>query len=210
MGILIHGSSRRAAYLYSYLIPKLCGTDKIKIDMDAENKGNLQAYLDSYRRLPNKGDTWHLEDDVLPDRRFKEWMEQMESFRGIVCGFGCKGSRNVLGEIKDPEDMWYSFPCIRIPNDYIKDFLEWLEVTRDEEIARKIRAGKGIDFIFHKYVCERPIPIYHHNPCMVEHVDDLIGGSLISVRREPVKAVRFEDKAAVEELKHWTARRKIW
>ena len=63
--------------------------------------------------------------------------------------------------------------------------------------------GKGIDFLFRKFVLLHPIPIYHHNPCMVEHFDDYIGGSLINMRDKPIKAVKFEDHIRLEELKSW-------
>lgn len=194
MDILIHGSSKRYRYLnhMSDVFPEC----KAFVDFGS---GNIGAYMKSFTKIPFIGDTWHIEDDVLPDRRINEWMEELESREGIICGFG---TTEIYGEV-EPKDMWYSFPCIRIPNLYLKDFEMWLKYSGDEDVARRMELGKGIDFLFHKFVEQNPIPIYHHNPCMVEHIDDLIGGSLINERDKPIKAIRFEDTEGIEELKRW-------
>lgn len=202
MDILIHASRPRLKYLEGYLAKKL---PKAHLMVDYYGEGNIEAYRGSYRVmyhngvLPKRGNTWHLEDDVLPDRRIMKWMRELESREGIICGFG---TTEKFGEVK-PEDMWYSFPCIRIPNDYLRDFEHWIETSGDEDVAERMKLGKGIDFLFRKYVIQNPIPIYHTNPCMVEHIDDLIGGSLINERDKPIKAIRFEDHEGIEELKSW-------
>jgi hypothetical protein len=205
MDILIHASEKRSKY-HDYLLSKLPTAGAY---IDSMNDGNIKSYIDSYLNLINRmkviagkrnSNTWHFEDDVLPDRRIYEWMEDLEDKEGIICGFG---TTEKFGEVK-PEDMWYSFPCIRIPNYYLYGFVWWvLHSGGDEDVVNRLKLGKGIDFLFRKYVIQNPIPIYHHNPCMVEHIDDLIGGSLINTRDKPIKAIRFEDKEALEELKRW-------
>ena len=202
MEIIIHGSMKRFKYVLEFLSPKIPFALPI---FDDEGVGNIKAYMESFkwllndRFIPGKN-TWHLEDDVLPDRRITKWMEEMEGQEGIICGFG---TTEKFGKV-EPEDMWYSFPCIRIPNDYLRDFVHWIETSGDEDVARRIKIGKGIDFLFRKFVIQNPIPIYHQEPCMVEHIDDYIGGSLLNIRKEPIRAIRFEDTERVEELKHWT------
>lgn len=188
MDILIHASLKRMWYLTNFLLPKM-PIRKLKIYYD-RGYGNIEAYLRSYNTLPNSGDTWHLEDDVLPDRRFFKWAEEYEDFGGIVCGF-----------YTTEEENMYSFPCIRIPNYYIKDFLEWVKVTDDQCVKDRMKLGKGIDFIFNRYWLTHKIPMIKHDPCMVEHIDDLIGGSLLNIREKPLKALRFEDDEAIENLK---------
>lgn len=206
MELLIHASPQRMEYVTRFLLPRLNGL-KITVWCDHEGKGNLKAYLDSYKDIPPYGDTWHLEDDVLPDRHFRQWAEEVEGFDGIVCGYGSKGYKNVIGQIKQPEDLWYSFPCIRIPNAYLLDMIPWLEDIKDKDtdIRRKVEANKGIDYIFRRYVIDHPIPIYHHDPCMVEHIDDLIGGSLTNNRGASPKAIRFNDREGLEELRRWAS-----
>ena len=203
MDILIHGCWKRLKYLEGYLAKKL---PKAHLMVDYYGEGNIEAYRGSYRVmylngvLPKTGNTWHLEDDVLPDRRIMKWMRELESREGIICGFG---TTEIYGEV-EPEDMWYSFPCIRIPNDYLIGFEKWLYHNwMDEDVAMRVAIGKGIDFLFRKYVIQNPIPIYHHNPCMVEHIDEYIGGSLINERDKPIKAIRFEDTERLAELKDW-------
>ena len=194
MDILIHASRERNWYVQGYLIPKLLST-KLRVFYDAYHQGNIEAYLRSYEKLPLTGDTWHLEDDVLPDKRFLKWAEELEDFEGIVCGFGAS------------EESFYSFPCIRIPNWYIQTFLIWLKHTDDECVKARFELGKGIDFIFRKYWIGHQIPVKFMNPCMVEHIDDLIGGSLINIREKPLKAYRFEDEESLTDLKRWLGRR---
>lgn len=195
MEILIHATPERQWYVEEYLLPRLEGA---KVFYDTEHEGNIKAYLKSYESLPIDGDTWHLEDDVLPDRYFREFAEEMEDYDGIICGFGAEeGNAKV-----------YSFPCIRIPNWYIKDFLEWLKVNNDQCVKARLELGKGIDFIFHKYWLCHEIPTYQYYPCLVEHIDDLIGGSLINIREKPIKAYRFMDEPRIDDLKKWLERRK--
>lgn len=194
MDILIHASNTRMHYIYGFLIPRLLST-KLRVYIDREEAGNIEAYIRSYKKLPEDGDTWHLEDDVLPDKRFLQWAEELKDFKGIVCGFGTSPA------------SFYSFPCIRIPNAYIKDFLEWLTHNNDECIKARMEIGKGIDFIFHKYWLSHQIPIKYHNPCIVEHVDYLLGGSLINMRDKPLKAYRFDDTESMADLKRWLERR---
>lgn len=194
MDILVHASPEREWYVERYLLPKI-GNAKVFYDM--EHQGNIKAYLKSFEDLPICGNTWHMEDDVIPDRSFLQWAGVLEDFEGIVCGFGATTKPEV-----------YSFPCIRIPNRYIKDFLEWVKQTDDQCVKARMELGKGIDFIFHKYWVMHKIPTYVFNPCMVEHIDDLIGGSLINEREKPIKAYKFVDDKAIEDLKEWLERRK--
>ena len=201
MEIIIHGSMKRFKYVSEFLSPKIPFALPI---FDDEEAGNIKAYMASFKWLLNDRlipgtNTWHLEDDVLPDKRIHEWMRYAEGTEGIICGFG---TTEKFGFV-EPEDMWYSFPCIRIPNDYLGDFVQWVETSGDEDVAERMKLGKGIDFLFRKFVVQNPIQIYHTVPCMVEHIDEYIGGSLINDRKEPIKAIRFEDTERLAELKDW-------
>lgn len=199
MDFLIHASKERMWYVNKFLLPRLYGIPGMTY-CDSHKAGNIRAYLDSLGMMAyaNKsGNTWHLEDDVFPDKHFVKWAREHEDLEGIICGFGTKP---IFGRVL-PKEMWYSFPCIRIPNDYALEFAQWVEYSGDADCERRKELGKGIDFLFNKYVQLNPIRIYHPNHCMVEHVDDLIGGSLINERTEPIKAIRFEDKEGLEQLK---------
>ena len=109
----------------------------------------------------------------------------------------------MFGEVRILQHMFYSFPCIRIPNDLIHLFLEWFETCNRNDVKRKIEQNRGIDFILRVYLEEHPTPCLNHNPCMVEHIDDYLTGSLVSIRGETPKAVCFEDNESLEEMKQW-------
>ena len=207
MEVLIHAAPERIHYVKGFLVPRLMrqGFDNIHVWEDVHHKGNLKAYLESYQSLPFDGDTWHLEDDVLPDSRFYTWAKGLENYQGIINGYGTRGlfSERMFGEVRMLQHMFYSFPCIRIPNDLIHLFLEWFETCNRNDVKRKIEQNRGIDFILRAYLEEHPTPCLNHNPCMVEHIDDYLTGSLISIRAETPKAIRFEDTDSLEEMKQW-------
>ena len=207
MEVLIHAAPERMHYVEGFLVPKLLrqGFDDVKVWEDKDHKGNLKAYLESYKQLPFDGDTWHLEDDVLPDSRFYVWAKGLKNYQGIINGYGTRGlfSERMFGEVRMLQHMFYSFPCIRIPNDLIHLFLEWFETCNRNDVKRKVEQNRGIDFILRAYLEENPAPCLNHNPCMVEHIDDYLTGSLVSIRAETPKAIRFEDTNSLEEMKRW-------
>ena len=207
MKVMIHAAPERIHYVKGFLVPRLLwqGFEEVTVWEDVEHKGNLKAYLESYAQLPFGGDTWHLEDDVLPDKRFYTWAKNLNHFQGIINGYGSRGlfSERMFGEVRILQHMFYSFPCIRIPNDLIHLFLEWFETCDRNDVKRKVEQNRGIDFILRAYLEEHPTPCLNHKPCMVEHIDDYLTGSLVSIRGETPKAICFEDDESLEEMKRW-------
>jgi hypothetical protein len=206
--IMIHACEKRQDYVNGFLVPYLVriGFDKDEILVYVDHgKGNLQAYLDSYRLLPDSGDWWHLEDDVVPDRRFHEWAEGLSHFPGIVCGFGAGqyyGLRD-FGYTMEGAEGFLSFPCIRIPCETVKAFLAWLK-PQDPRYKRAEKMGKEIDALFKYFLTETDQRPFNFYPCIVEHIDYLLGGSTINENREDdLRAAVFEDLAAVEEVRRW-------
>lgn len=211
--ILIHACNRRIEYVIGFLEPRLKdqGFKNIEVFLDSENKGCLASYIESYKKLPRKGHTWHLQDDVLPDRRFYQWACESESFDGIICGFGNKWfyNKEMFGEAHNQHEMFYSFPCIRIPNIICHEWLEWFERVKDEvpEIASRLSENKYVDYFFKLFIGSNPgkIPILNFKPCIVEHIDDYIGHSVVNAARVmPARALIFEDDESLEEFKKWT------
>jgi len=210
--VLIHAYKDRMHYVNDYLIPRLVDQGFRRADIGVYTdygSGNLAAYLASYKGLQDDGDLWHLEDDTLPDRRFYSWARGLEYFPdSIICGFGSGqyyGLRD-FGYVVDPSEIWYSFPCIRIPNRVIKSFLQWFySYDVQKQYAKKLKRGKDIDFFFRAYyVQETPCPAFNFRPCMVEHVADLIGGSVCNEERGvTMQALLFEDPDAVSNLEKW-------
>ena len=148
---------------------------------------------------------WHLQDDVvlLPNfwervatyaKQYEEGMAN-ETFY-IYCGFtsnadyvegrGWKATGEVL-----PEAMFYSFPCIGIPFWLSFMFLNWLrgdDLTMKERVW--IESGKYDDSLWQSFLCRDwdrihdvgpgPVKIINLPKCLVDHRDDLCGGSVVN------------------------------
>ena len=212
VSIMIHACIDRMHYVNGFLVPTLLRDgweeDDITIWEDKE-EGCLEAYLHSFRELPARGDTWHLQDDVLPDRRFRFFANQWLTFSGIINGFGNarKYTTHCFGIAKDADAMFYSFPCIRIPNDMAHEFAAWVEEQRENpKYMTYIRENKYVDWLFKQWIGrnERKIQIENLRPNLVEHVDEYCGGSTVNkARTNPAKALQFEDGYQLERLKEW-------
>lgn len=169
-----------------YLIPSMLrqGIDQndIRIYNDVTNYGNLMSTMSSYETLPEKGSTWHLQDDVIISSDFKEQTEKWNE--GIVCGFCNRYSEgNSPGETC-AEKMWMSFQCILIPNEIARGCAKWYHnnVEHNPEYRMWVRVRKYDDSIFKIYVkdyCDG-VSIYNLSPNIVNHIDYLIGGSTIN------------------------------
>lgn len=210
MNIIIHATEQREHYVRGYLIPELVrqGWDKDGILVWVDHgQGNIKAYLGSYSALPDSGNWWHLEDDVVPDRRFFKFAQGLEAFPGIVCGFGAAQyySLRDFGYALDPSEIFYSFPCIRIPCEVIKTFMCWLEQVKGR-FKRTIGSGAGIDYLFRQYIMTQDIPVFNFKPCLVEHIDDMLGGSICNKNRGQLKAAVFDDPGAVAAAQGWIER----
>ncbi len=212
MKILIHACQQRMWYVEGFLIPMLQaqGADDIEIWNDTEHKGNLQACMDSFAVRIGDGGTWHIQDDVLPARDFvKRCCEHDE---GIVYGFCCEQFRD------DPQqtgkvylaDAWHSFQCVRIPDAYAREYVAWVRGGKwktespHPELPILWEMGKGDDSFFSEFIaCRHPYDVAENlKPNLVEHVDWIIGGSILHKYREYfARAYYWEDEALVDELK---------
>lgn len=186
---LIHACPKRIAYVNEYLVPSMLKQgierENILIYEDKFKLGNLQAFLASSELvIHNTSGTWHLQDDIIISSKFKEVTESYD--KGIVCGFCNKYSEDLQIGLRPVRDLWYSFPCIRIPNTVLKRFVEWM---RRPEIQKKYRvyieAGKFDDTLFRAFILERYPDKLIQNLCpnIVDNIDYLIGGSLINYSR---------------------------
>ena len=211
MKILIHTCKEREWYVNEYLIPSIVkqGIKKkdIEIWLDTESIGNLASWLASCEYLADKpGGTWHLQDDVLISRNFAKQIKKHDT--GIVCGF-CYAPYETQGVhtgVVFPVLMWQSsFQCIRIPNHVLKHFLEWYNsfAIHDHDMQEYISLGKCDDTIFRIFMIkERSTDkVLNLKPHLVEHVDVIIGGSVINRWRNFwANGTFFEDHDLVEEL----------
>lgn len=210
MKIMIHACPARLWYVNEHLIPLLRaqGLEDITLWLDSERRGNLRACAESFASLRGEGDTWHLQDDVLPCRDFARRAAALEGTPGLICGFvnehGGPDAR-LCGAVSVPA-MWFSFPCIRIPDEISRTFAGWLdgEGRRYSKIRQLLASGKGDDAAFRIFMEteHEDAAVLNLTPCLVQHVDYLLGGSQCSPWRGfYTPAAYWEDADAERELK---------
>lgn len=210
---MIHTCPKRLWYVYKYLIPSLIqqniARDSIIIHLDCNNAGALESFvLSANKCVTEDGGTWHLQDDILICRDFREKTESFDE--GIVCGIATEYDRerkNHHGRVQ-LHQMWYSFPCIRIPDKIMREFADWyLKYFKTNVIYKHIvRSGKHDDMVFRMFLEatyeENELLITNMKPNLVEHVDWLIGGSTINYHRDkPIRALYFDDEELVSKLR---------
>lgn len=211
MNYMIHASPQRMWYVDDYLIPSMkdqgIPEDEITVWNDTEGKGNLFSCMESFKACgEQEGGTWHLQDDVIISRDFAE--KTREHDNGIVCGFGCNNfgpSMQEKGEVP-AIFIWYSFQCIRIPNDIAKEFTEWFwnDAVNRPRYQSQVVDRKHDDWFFREFINEkhRDLKVLNLVPSLVDHIDYLIGGTLVNKQRnlQINRAAFFPDQDLVEEL----------
>lgn len=209
---LIHASPKRIWYVTDYLIPSMIaqGIDRsdILILNDATGIGCLMKTMTCFAETErNDSGVWHLQDDVLISRDFKERTEAYNF--GVVCGYCYDTEDDRIGRsgYVRMEDMWFSFPCIRIPNSLARDVGEWFfkTVLPENLFTMHVSSGKHDDVLFYKYVKGFMADQISLNlsPTLVAHVDYLIGGSTINPGRKSEKVGKnlyFKDTDLIEDL----------
>ena len=208
MQILIHACPARMWYVDGFLVPELRrqGAEHIEIWNDTAGKGNLRACMESFAARQGDGGTWHLQDDVLICRDFVRRAREHDS--GVVYGFCCEAFTDdpeMTGRVP-VEDAWHSFQCVRIPDAYARGCAEWLAGAgrNHPDYPKWIRSGSMDDSVFRAYLLsehERET-VENLAPCLVEHVDWIIGGSVLHPWRGFLaRAEYWEDEELVQELK---------
>lgn len=205
---MIHAVPKRMWYVTEYLVPSMLeqGINKgdITIWNDANMTGNLNAWISSTNVLPDDGSTWHLQDDVIISHDFAEKSKDIPT--DIVCGFCSDYDKNPLSGKVHTRNMWYSFPCILIPNKIIKKAAYW---TKTEMIGNPVYEefwinGNNDDFMFRQYVhdyCSN-LTATNLNPNIVDHVDWLIGGTVGGKERPNlIRSKYWTDECLIDELK---------
>lgn len=211
MRYMIHASPPRMWYVTEYLVPSMVEQgippDDIEIWNDTNGIGNLKSCLESFRACGKRsGGTWHLQDDVIICRDFAERTRQYEG-EEIVCGYACKNFECLTQKGRVPGIfMWYSFPCTFIPNWIAGDFVRWYHCygkTMPQRQQLRLQ-GKGDDAFFKDYIrLEREYDwVINLYPPLVDHIDYLIGGTLVNHLRvyKVNRAAGFKDTDLVDRL----------
>lgn len=203
----IHACPKRMWYVVNYLIPSMeeQGIKNIETRCDAYGLGNLESCMRAFDSMPDDdGGTWHLQDDVIVCRDFRKLTEQYDD--GIVAGYTHNDSPNTGEQL--PTNLWYSFPCIRIPNKLARECATWY-YSYAKYYAKYwewVHMGKCDDNFFREFMIKN-YPDYKVTnlvPNLVDHVDYLIGGSIVNVYRGDyqMRAAYFEDGYLVDQLAH--------
>lgn len=203
---MIHTMPKRLWYVNKYLIPSMLdqGIEEQDIIVHCDNgKGCLEACMEGFSKLQEGGGTWHLQDDVIISSKFKQQTEFYDV--GIVCGFCCVYDEDKEPGIVPARDMWWSFPCIRIPNYIATGCANWYyNYMKGNDVYRDfLKDGVNDDWIFKHYVWDhyKYQEVINLAPNLVDHIDYLIGGTVNSSKRTvQIRSKYWEDEYLVNQL----------
>lgn len=208
MKVLIHACPKRMWYVEGFLLPELerQGADEVEVWNDTEGKGNLRACMEAFASRTGDGGTWHIQDDVLLCRDFTERCRQHDE--GVVYGFCNEAFTDdplQTGHVS-VEDAWHSFQCVRIPDAYARECAAWLEGPGKTSgmYSIWIQSGKMDDDVFRTFLVDRHgrENVENLKPNLVEHVDWIVGGSVLHPWRGYIARAHFwDDEDLVRELK---------
>lgn len=206
--IMIHTTPTRIWYVIEHLYPSLLEQgvkhSDILIHNDAAGEGNLLSTLHSFTELTMCGSTWHLQDDIILAPDFNKARKYFDNSNkgGVICGF-CSQYDDTCSGVVHVSKMWYSFPCIRIPNTYARGFIKFVNDEKNKEKYKVlIENNKYDDSLFKEYMIQKHKNDYVFNckPNLCDHIDYLIGGSLISSRKEQIRSRYFEHQNLIDKL----------
>ena len=211
MKVLIHACPARMWYVEDFLYPSLrdqgLPAEDIEIWNDADGKGNLISCMESFAARPEgDGGTWHIQDDVLVCRDFARRCRENDA--GVVYGF-CNerftDDPRQRGRVHLP-DAWHSFQCVRIPDAYARECADWFFTDAQHRfiLSAWVKTGKMDDTFFQSFLEDRHAcdTVLNLAPNLVDHVDWLIGGSVVNAWRGYIARAHFwEDEDLLEDLK---------
>ncbi len=221
MKIMIHACPARMWYVEEFLVPQLwdqgAEPDEIRIWNDKEGWGNLESFVRSCEAIAAEDSaasphTWHVQDDVILAYDFVDRARTLEAETdGIVCGFVCDnwGPKPIKQGDVNIRFMWNGFQCVRIPDRIAAEFAQWFRSRgcRKPELQRWVSKNKGDDSIFRDFCLEKHgrDTVRNIAPALADHIDFLIGGTVVNPRR-PVQYNRTlfweaKDAEAVVELR---------
>lgn len=207
---LIHAVPRRKWYVDEYLIPSMLKQGikryNIIVYVDIKNLGNRKAFIDSLRcidKLSDKWGTWHLQDDIIIAPDFKEKTERYNT--GIVNAF-CSNlydDKDFVGYV-DKIRLWKGFQCVRLPNKLISDSMKWGEkyIVGNPVYRAYWENGANDDWIFRQYLKSSDMKesVLNLAPNLVQHIDYLLGGSMVCNRANRLYSQYWEYDDLTKEI----------
>lgn len=209
MKYLIHSCPNRYWYVKDYLVPSMMEQgiplSDIKVFNDEDKLGNLRACMKTFSQMPDDDyGTWHLQDDVVISKHFA-W-RTMDYDDGLVCGYCSSYSEGKPPGVVTPMQMWYSFPCIRIPNAIARECAKWFyqKASKDPQYQRYVEENKFDDEFFKIFVREKypTLRLRNLSPNLVDHVDWMLGGSTINSRKDIRRSLFWNEDDVIKELEY--------
>lgn len=219
---MIHAMPERMWYVKDFLIPSLLEQgipkSRIKVWCDRGHDGNLLSCMSSFLwcgEHDKGGDTWHLQDDVCVSKLFATFTDEglLALDNDIVAGFCPKKTyeddrTGYIGWV-EPEQLWYSFQCIRIPDRVAGQCARWYFGHEGSWGAAHLdnteREGKGDDGFFMWFMTheDHGAQVYNLTPNLVEHVDYLVDDRPRQPERDKeicLRAAYWKDEARLTQL----------
>ena len=213
---VIHACPNRMWYVDEYLVPSMVRQriprDDILIWCDTEHKGCLTSSIECFEECgKHEGGCWHLQDDVIIARDFAKRTKKAKN--RIECGFCHSLFENRDGRsvertgLVEARYMWSSFPCIYVPNVFAGQFAEWFytKAMYRPQYSTFIFEKKYDDNFWRDFVneCLSDEKVYNHVPSLIDHIDWLIGGSVVNrLRGTNCRSYYWEDVEMIEELRN--------
>lgn len=214
MRYMIHATQSRLWYVNDFLIPSMLeqgiAKEEIVVYCDHKHKGNLFSFMDSIRwcgEHPADG-TWHIQDDAILSRDFSEVTRKYDD--GVVCGAVIKewGPNYLKTGVQPVSELWFSFLCIRIPDDLAAECAYWFYTDARKRTSAKYRnrilRNKHDDDFFQFFLFEKHpnMQIRNLKPNIADHIDYMLGGSLVNKERtKKVNRVAYwEDEDLIHKL----------
>lgn len=208
---MIHACPQRMWYVTDYMIPILhqngIADNEIHVWCDTHKRGNLRSFFDSMEYVRDNYDPddsiWHLQDDVL---LCTDFVHRTKDITGCAYGFTNDFFNPVTYKntgVVRIEDAWTSFQCVRIPNRYAGEFLEWYQQNKSNLLVWGIaKKNIGDDTLFNFFLQDwhRDDPITNVCPNLVEHVDFLLGGSTLVSERGMTLSFYWEEQFSTHYL----------
>lgn len=188
---MIHSCNKRKWYVESFLLPSMIEQgiprENIMLWNDYKSEGNLAMFVKSMKAvssiLPIGESVWHLQDDVMISSDFAAITEECPP--KFVCNGFCAFEKSHFGDVgwQTPKNRWLSFQCTQIPVRYSKGFIDWweYEILAKNREERRRRENKHDDHFFWEFMSEvyENDPIYNIVPNIVQHIDYMLGGSVL-------------------------------
>ena len=205
---MIHACPDRMWYVEGFLVPSMLEQgikqEDIIVYNDEKQEGNLKACMHAFMEVSQHTGTWHLQDDVIICKNFREQTETHDN--GLVCAFSSAmyDGTDDVGLVHRTK-MWFSFPCIRIPNDWARECGNWvLKYIIGNPVYRDYwNKGVNDDWAFKAYMnnFHADETVLNLAPNLVDHIDYLLGGSSVGHKRKnQCRAQYWEDEDLVQEL----------